>query len=350
MRMLTALFAAVVAGILAIPVLLLALPFVVVGTLTRVLARFGEPDSLTRDQLIEYDPVFGWRPRANLDTHHLNVDHFHIRTDAEGWRGKWSVAESDVVVFGDSFAAGYGVDERQFFGNLDGVRIKPIGIGGYSLVQELLWMKHLAPHLPGKLVVWLVYYGNDLLDNLSPDLRGYRKPFVREASDGGWEVFSGHVQPDRWPLVTKKRLEGAHQLPALAELCSPSFLSERAYGACRFLIGEGRRVCAAAAADLIVMSVPDALQLSAEGASRLSQMGGNPKTFDPDYPDRQLHAICRELAVPFVAGKTYLDASCYLTDDCHWNAKGHRKVATAIAELHAAGTRRQGNARVSSAG
>src|SRR5438067_4881237 len=187
--------AAVTASIalaLLLPVVLLILPFWLLSLLTRGIARIIEPEFLTREQLIQFDPVFGWRARPNLDTHHLMVDVFHIRTDQDGWRGKHSLAESDIVVLGDSFAAGYGVSDRHFFANLPGgYKIKSVGIGGYSMVQELLWMKQLKSALHRKLVVWFVYYGNDLFDNLMPDLRGYRKPFVREnAVTADWEIVS----------------------------------------------------------------------------------------------------------------------------------------------------------------
>src|SRR5690606_15625900 len=120
-----------------------------------------EPSYLTKDQLIAFDPVFGWRPRPNLNTHHLMVDLFPLSTDAQGWRGRATLAESQVVVFGDSFAAGYGVSDEHLFANLSATpRIKPIGIGGYSMVQELLWMRALAGELAGKLVVWFIYFGN----------------------------------------------------------------------------------------------------------------------------------------------------------------------------------------------
>src|SRR5215210_5076791 len=171
----------VIGLILTLPVLLLTLPFWLVSLLTRTVARIVQPKFLTRDQLIQFDPTFGWRACPNLNTHHLMGDLFHIRTDAEGFRGLVPLDRSDVVVFGDSFAAGYGVGERHLFANLtSSVPMKPIGTGGYSMVQEFLWMQHLQSRIHGKLVVWFIYYGNDLYDNLMPDLRGYRKPFLRE--------------------------------------------------------------------------------------------------------------------------------------------------------------------------
>ena len=54
-------------------------------------------------------------------------------------------------------------------GDLPGeVRIKSIGSPAYSLVHSLMWMERMAPLLEGKLVVWFVYNGNDLADNVYP--------------------------------------------------------------------------------------------------------------------------------------------------------------------------------------
>src|SRR5689334_4562333 len=131
LRTIVALVTTLIALVLLLPVALVILPVWLVSVLTRTIARTLEPKFLTRAGLIQFDPVFGWRAYPNLNTHHLMVDLFHIQTDADGWRGKHTLTESDVVVFGDSFAAGYGVSDRHFFANLHGPqKIKPVGIGG----------------------------------------------------------------------------------------------------------------------------------------------------------------------------------------------------------------------------
>src|SRR5262245_54667013 len=329
-------FVAAVAGLLVVvPVVLMALPLVIIGTGTRLLARLFEPAYATRDQLIEFDPVFGWKPRANLNTYHLMADLFRIRTDQHGWRGRSTVAESDLVVFGDSFAAGYGVDEERIFANLTArPRIKPIGIGGYSMVQELLWMKELAPSFRGKLVTWFIYLGNDLYDNLSPELRGYRKPFVREIPDSGdWEIVSSHITPERWPIVPRAR-QGHIHMATLAEICSDTFLAQRAFRACEFLIRTGKRVWDAAGAGLIVLSVPDPHQLSRDGHRYLASLLPASRSIDPNAPDRSIDAICQSLGVRYVSGQRFLDLGCYKTNDCHWNERGHRDVAVVLTELY----------------
>lgn len=327
--------AGIIALVLAVPMFLLALPFWLVSLFTRVIGRLLQPQFLTRNQLIEFDRDFGWKSRPNLDTHHLMGDLFHIKTDADGFRGQAALDRSDIVVFGDSFAAGYGVGERHLFANLSvSPKIKPVGTGGYSMVQEYLWMQKLQGRLNSKLVVWFIYYGNDLYDNLMPDLRGYRKPFLRESETAdGWEIVSSHVSADKWPIVTEGRMHGENHLPKLGELCGDTFIAKRAYPACEYLLRAGKQLCDEAGATLAVLGIPDVLQLSPEGQQSLRTMGGDPGEFDSGKPDRCLDAICSGLGIRFVAGMSFLDVSCYKTNDCHWNEKGHREIFRTLSAL-----------------
>jgi len=340
MRILLALIASVVALVLLVPVVILLAPFFIVALATRTIARRLEPAYLTRDELIQFDRVFGWKPRPHLRTHHLMGDLFRIATDADGWRGRATLSQSDVVVIGDSFAAGYGVGEEAIFANLSTRPVvKPVGIGGYSMVQELMWMRELAPALRNKLVVWFVFFGNDLYDNLSPELRGYRKPFVREQrATGGWEIVSQHISPDKWPIQVRGR-KGHIHLTTLAQLCSDTFLARRAYSACEWLIEEGRRVCAAAGADLMLLTIPDPHMLTEEGLDVLRSLEPGLRDFDQQRPDRMFATICGRLGVPIVAGTSFLDVSCYKLNDCHWNEAGHQRVAARLRELHEQRTR-----------
>lgn len=195
-------------------------------------------------------------------------------------------------------------------------------------------MKQLKSSLHRKLVVWLVYYGNDLFDNLMPDLRGYRKPFVRETTvNGEWEIVSSHVAPEQWSIIHQGRMQGQHHIPKLGELCSETFLAKRAYGACEHLIELGKQICDEVEAQLVVVGIPDSIQLTTTGRQNLKALGGESPSFDADRPDKELARICQGKGLQFQAGKRFLDAGCYKINDCHWNEKGHRRVCEAVNAL-----------------
>ena len=337
-RVLLAAIATLIAVLLAAPIVVLALPFWVVAWLTRTIARYLEPSYVSWDQLMEFTPVIGWKPKANLNAHYLTVAEdgvFHIVTDAQGWPGTASIPESDIVVFGDSYAFGYGVDVEASFAECSGgVRIKAIGAPAYNMVQEVLLMHQLSAHLSGKLVVWFIFVGNDLHDNLTPNMYHYRMPFVREINGTGrWEIVTSHVSPVKWPYTSARFRDFTLWDRLLADIHSPTFLAQRAFSACEFLIGKGNDICRRAGARLFIMTIPDPLTLSQRGLRRMFSRGADPNSFDPDLPDKRIGEICSQLGIPFVAGRNHLQAQYYKTRDPHWNEKGHQRVAELLGTL-----------------
>lgn len=339
MTSLRALLAAITSlgGLLsALPVIILGVPFWVVAFLTRVFVRVLEPRVVSWWQVIEFFPVIGWKPKPNLRTHGLADDVFLLSTDSHGWRGMASIAESHIVVFGDSFAFGQGVNDTAFFPELDRkLRIKAIGAPGYNMVQELLWMERLAPQLAAKLVVWFIYFGNELYENLVPDMCNYRMPFLRAINGAGdWEIVTSHVSPAKWFYPAELRADRTDYYAKLAQICSPTFLSDRAYSACEYLLRRGRDICRQVGAELAVMTIPETTQLSRDGLRYLLSRGGDPKSFDPDFPDRKIGDICRTLGVPFIPGKSHLDVSHYKIYDPHWNERGHQRVSEVLSAFY----------------
>ena len=320
--------------LLVLPFLLVGLPFFGIAFLTRffktVSSRFL-PKPVPWKKLIEYEPIIGWKPRPNMNTY-VQVDGmYQVSTDAHGWRGKAKLEDSDIVVFGDSYAFGYGVNDRDFFADLNrDVRIKSIGVNGYNMVQELLWMQRLSDRLKGKLVIWFIYFGNDLLENLTPNLDHYRMPFVRSLnSTGQWEIVTKHVSPKIWTVTSKR-----NYYARLAEICSRTPIAERAYSAGEFLIKQGQQICRKAGANLMVMTIPDITQISSRHMKLLKDRTPDPDTFDPDLPDQKIGEICRKLSIPFVPLKDHLKVDDHKKRDAHWNEKGHRRVSMVLEGIY----------------
>lgn len=330
-----AVVAALFAFILGFPIVALGLPFWIAALGTRLLARLLEPRIVAWQSIVAYNPLIGWKPKPNVDVHCCTEDVFHVTTGADGWRGNISLAESNIVVFGDSFAFGYGVSDAAMFAELvPNIRVKPIGSPGYNLVQELLVLRQYSSQLAGKLVVWLIFLGNDLWDNLYPYMQIYRTPFVRRANTrGDWQIERRHLSATTRPYRFGRWHEEFTR-EMLADLCSSTYLSERAYSACEFLIREAQDICEGQGVQLCVLTVPDPAQLSSEGLERLRVSSSDPDSFDPRLPDRRISEICSKLKVIFVAGQDYLKRDDYRQVDRHWTERGHQRIAEILGELY----------------
>lgn len=332
-RMPIALAAGLLGLVLALPVLVLAAPFWGVALLTRFIARLLEPRYVPWQEIIEFSPGIGWRAKANLDTYYLadRDDVYRVITDGHGWPGKTGVAESNVVVFGDSHAFGFGVDPaRSFWGRDPNLRIKAIGAPGYNLVQELLLMREYSEQLRDKLVIWFVYAGNDLFDNLSPAMRHYRMPFVRRNDGQEWEIVNDHLSPQPWSHSTARGIRRR----VMVSLHSQTSLAQRAYSACDFLIAEARQVCDRAGARLVVFTIPWRHAFSPKVLARIRQTSADPHSFDAGLPDHALDEVCSKHQVLHVPGWRVLSVRDFKPHDHHWNEQGHRRVAEIISRLH----------------
>jgi hypothetical protein len=332
-RVLLALAAAFIGIFFALPVAVIWLFFWLVAYLTKLGSRLFEPCTIPSEQLVEFTSTIGWKPKANLDAHYLTTVKdgvFHTVTDSQGWPDRSTISESSVVVFGDSYAFGYGVNTRAtFWRGKTGTSIKAIGAPGYNMVQEVLLMEQLSCHLKGKLVVWFIYFGNDLYDNLLPNNRHYRTPFVcKNNHSGNWEITTRHVSPMSWPNGADPRY-----YDKLAEMCCTTFLSERAYSACEFLVSKAKTICAEAEAKLVLMTIPDVIELTSTGRDKLAASAPDLQSFDGNRPDKEINKIASKFGVPVIALKNHLTAEDYKERDPHWNERGHQRVAQIIHQV-----------------
>ncbi len=338
MRSILAFVTTVVALLIVAPLLVLGLPLIAMVWLTHRIGRFLEPAFKTWPEVFEFDSVLGWRAKANLDCHVLEErgEVFHVKTDRYGWAGARTIDESDVVIIGDSHAWGYGTDHEDTFSQRrTAMSIKAVGVPGYNLVQELLLMRQIAPQLKGKLVVWFVFVGNDLADNISPEVDGYRVPFVAQKPGAGeWEIVTRHLSAAKWRVSDALKFRRHYAvLPSLH--CDTPF-ADRAYAACEYLIRAGADICRDVDATLVVLSVPAIVTLSADRMEQLCKARGFRQPVDADYPDRRIREICDRAGVHFAALKGHLTAAHYYERDEHWTAEGHGIVAHVIECLYLA--------------
>jgi hypothetical protein len=334
-RIIVALIAALAGGMLALPIAIIAIPFWAMALMMRQCSRRWLPSATSWEGVIEFNQHAGWKPKPNLDAFcSFAAGTFHVKTDAHGWRGEGDIGQCDVLVLGDSVAFGFGVnDEDAFFSRVDsGAYVKAVGAPGYNMVQEVLWLEQLRSELKGKLVVWFICLGNDLYDNLIPNLYHYRMPFVRKQNTSErWEIVTGHVKKSPWPFNSENNTRLRDKWEATF---TDRVLGQRAYSACEFLIHRGRDLCRENGADLVLMTVPIMNQLDQLHWKNAFLAFGGGQNFDPGLPDRKIGEICERLAVRFLAGRDYLEMRDHIEGDGHWNEIGHTRIAHLLLSLH----------------
>jgi hypothetical protein len=332
-RLLITAVTAVVSWVLLLPVFVVAGLAWLFATCVRAVGRLIEPRFVPWTEMMTFDPHLGWKPRPNLNVNYLaqGDDVFHVVTDREGWPGMRPLDDSAVVVIGDSFAFGYGIDAGKSFADLNpNVAIKGVGAPGYSMVQSVLLMEQFAERLSGKLVVWFICLENDLEDNLSPAMGVYRSPFVRPSRQGAaWEIAQDHIGPAEW----RCSVWGGKRL--LPYFCVPGPLADRTYTGCDYLIGRASTACRRVGAQLVLVTIPDPSQLTAEGLAKLATLSGSPDSFDGDLPDKRFAECCTRHGIPIVIGKDHLSAPDYKPlEGLHWNPRGHRRMSDVIGRVY----------------
>lgn len=333
MRVFVTGIAASMAFLLTLPLLLLAAPFLLMSRSVHWFGKITEPAGGDPSSLTRFDPALGWRPSPNLDTHYLvkGADVYPVVTDSDGWPGKLTLDESEIVIVGDSYAYGYCAHKGESFADqLPEIKVKALASPGYDMVQEVLLLQTYAPKLKGKLVLWWIYLENDLPENMRPECDGYRKPFVTESRETGqWEIVTSHIRKEKWRHTIR-----SNNMETFSHLCAPTPIAERHYAACAHLIAQGAAICREHEIPLVIMTIPNVNQLSARGQQRLLSYGVAKEAFDPRYPDRRIGEICAKQGIPFVPLLGRLRDSDYQQfERFHWNRSGHAKTAAVIREL-----------------
>jgi lysophospholipase L1-like esterase len=132
------------------------------------------PSGQMDEGFILYDARLGWKLAPGWQGGHSHHDfEVNYRVNPLGFRGDELdfVRPGSVMFLGDSFTFGLGVNDDEIFTELlsqsTDRNVLNVGVPGYSNDQQLLMLDKLVEYRPD-VVVWVVYLGNDLLDNGEP--------------------------------------------------------------------------------------------------------------------------------------------------------------------------------------
>ena len=127
-----------------------------------------------RDRFWKYDAILGWAHQPGQEGI-FETPQFRtvVRINGKGLRDREHTYEREndterILVLGDSFAWGYGVEESERFSQrleeaMD-IEVINAGVSGYSTDQELLWYRNEGIKYETDLVI-VVIAGNDVGDN-----------------------------------------------------------------------------------------------------------------------------------------------------------------------------------------
>ncbi len=156
-------------------------------------AQFYAHNVAKRGKLFQPDSELGWSllPNNQLTRNNHDGDPWTIETDALGVRGPSSWPEDAprrMLVLGDSFAFGEGVDLDKRFDTLiqeqiPGLAIVNLGVMGYGTDQQLIRARDWIDQLREDDILLILTYSNDFFDVVSTHHSGRSKPWFE--SDNG---------------------------------------------------------------------------------------------------------------------------------------------------------------------
>jgi hypothetical protein len=281
-----------------------------------------------------------------------------LRYDSRGFRNDREFSRAPVVIIGDSFAeAGLVQGDELLPTRLSeslGVGVANLGQSGYGPQQELTVLQRYGLPLQPKLVLWLFFEGNDLLD-----FPRYEKtiaswgggapgvPFIERSFSKNLLLALARLTEPRMTmdsdlarrrsgLFTRAR-DDAHKLyfaypgAPLAEQDLDSLKKTQQ------LLLEARRGAADAGATFLLLFVPTKFRVYGELCQ--FEEDADPAHWTCNDLPQRLAGWSRAQSVPYLNLTTALKAAAadgelvFFTDDGHWNGKGNEVAARAVSQF-----------------
>ena len=331
--------------------------FVVVESTTRYL--MGKSNYTL--SIYEADENLGWKLKANIDMIHkapTGEYNYSIKTNSQGQRGPEQVILEDdyvILVIGDSFTFGQGVEEEEiFFNKLKGFSLKIIntGVSGYNTKQELEVAKKFMLNQKVDLVIVGFFAGNDVTDNLltEPEFKvenGYLKiKDGEEISLKEWvkrniKTVTYSVELIRSVPALKGLKEFLISVGLLYDTKSPVFqviqeippieYVEAGWKETEKVIEEMQEIGLREDIKFIILNIPNLYQVKDILKEQSFEVG---KDYDKFYPEKRMEKIVANksnvIQVTLLKEFRESEESLFFPFDPHWNKMGHEIAGNKI--------------------
>ena len=317
---------------------------------TRVWFSDTGPRTVQLTQFWQYDARYGWsHVPGTRGTFTLGSGSTEVAINAKGFRGpEIEYARDDrrrrIVVLGDSYVWGYGVDQKNVFTELLGtarpdVEVVNLGVSGYSTDQELLLYRDEG-HKYGADVIMVVVADNDPPGNmLAEHYVVYGKPVFR-LTHGELVLQNQPVARTAWWKRAVAGLAGHSYLLNIATrylylrdvAAAPAGGATPGAGAPAHSPSPPRAPFPRTPEDEVTLRLLLELRRTVSTlqprAKLLVMFVDGMRGFSPELAALLTpHDIaCLDLGEYFDSS----DPSLHLPGDFHWNAAGHRRVAEIV--------------------
>ncbi len=307
------------------------------------------------------DSTLGWRLRPDMSFRFVTREFdTHIITDGEGFRKREDEETgAPVIVVGDSFTFGWGVETGNAFPCLMSKRLKiPFiskGVPGYGLEQEELLLGEVLRKEPPRLIVLETW-------PLDWDILNSDKMIVAEhhlvtraavINRPRWYV-NARIALNEWSplygtvtrvgslmnfLIGRHELLGGYGLDVYVEGAQPESIAEarnRAFAAIRKMKAQADSL----GIPFAMVIVPSVFQVYPERLKSWSRLYGISGPLDATRPNRELKEFAEGEGIymldllPFFKDKASNSKELlYFASDPHWNSNGHECAGQVISEF-----------------
>lgn len=280
----------------------------------------------------------------------------NVRYDRNGFRNSRDFDRADIAVIGDSFVeAAIIAQEKSLVGLLESrLNVPTVNLGqiNYGLRQELEVLKRFALPLSPKLVLWVLFGGNDLRDveYYERQLSRFRKPepsvplvqklFLRNALVTGRALIDNAIRisfdcPKETALYRSgmfRRSDGVTERVYFAQTEDPWTSHE--WQVAVDTLRDANRLATESGAEFVVVYVPRKYRIYR------SHISVSPDHYIARWKvnnlPEELGKWSMEHGIKFVDTTPFLETLVangvhpYFVDDVHWNEQGHETAAQAI--------------------
>lgn len=194
-------------------------------------------------EIFRYDPVLGWSHKPGT---FATVEHPRFRADIrissgglrdKEYRYSRSPGIKRIVILGDSFSWGWGVEVSEAFPDLleaalENVEVINAGVPGYSTDQELLWLEREGLKYQPDLVI-LQLFLNDIRHNNADLVHGvFYKPIFALEPDGELRLTGvpcAEASVPRWLLMGA--LARSSLVNLILSILSPNLMAQEIHPA-----------------------------------------------------------------------------------------------------------------------